>query len=149
MLMDDFQTTDAGGFVDSFAKLAVYQKARALSREVFQITRQLPKEEAYSLVDQWRRASRSIGAQIAEAWGKRRYLKHFASKLSDADSEQLETQHWTIVAMDSDYITRDQAQKLGSLCKEIGRMLGSMIQKSAAFGLESPILKEEPPWLEE
>ena len=52
-----------------------------------------PGEERYSLSDQMRRSSRSIGAQIAEVWGKRRYEMHFISKLTDADAEQLETQH--------------------------------------------------------
>jgi four helix bundle protein len=142
--MSAHASTDSTGFVDSFAKLAVYQKARELARTVFEVSRRFPREEAYSLVDQWRRASRSVGAQIAEDWGKRRYLKHFASKLSDADSEQLETQHWIIVAFDAGYITRDEAHEFGSRCKEIGRMLGSMIQKAESFGLESPILREDP-----
>ena len=58
-----------------------------------------PGKRIYALTDQIRRASRSIGAQIAEAWGKRRYEKHFVSKLTDADAEQLETQHWLSIAV--------------------------------------------------
>ncbi len=69
---------------ESFKDLVVYQKAREVAREVFKITQSFPKEEMYSLTDQVRRSSRSIGAQIAEAWGKRRYEKHFISKMTDA-----------------------------------------------------------------
>lgn len=61
----------------------------------------------YSLTDQVRRSSRSVGAQIAESWGKRRYEKHFISKLTDADGEQLETQHWIEVALDCGYISNE------------------------------------------
>ena len=87
-------------FARSFKELAVYQKARTLSREVFKTTKGFPREEAFSLTDQWRRAVLSIGAQISEAWTKRRYPRHFLSKLTDADGEQMETQHWIIVAFD-------------------------------------------------
>ncbi|MDB6058205.1 MAG: hypothetical protein JWO95_2049 [Verrucomicrobiales bacterium] len=87
-------------YARSFKDLTVYQKARVLNREVFRITKTFPRDEAFSLTSQWRRASRSIGAQISEAWAKRRYPAHFLSKLTDADGEQMETQHWTIVAYD-------------------------------------------------
>jgi four helix bundle protein len=78
----------------SFKDLIVYQKSRVVSRSVFSLTKSFPKEETYALTDQIRRSSRSIGAHIAEAWAKRRYEKHFISKLTDADGEQMETQHW-------------------------------------------------------
>jgi four helix bundle protein len=77
----------------SYRELIVYQKARQLAREIFHLSKQFPKEEMYALTDQIRRSSRSIGAQIAESWGKRRYEKHFVSKLTDAVSEQYETEH--------------------------------------------------------
>jgi four helix bundle protein len=79
-------------YVKSFRELLVYQKARQMAREIFQITKMFPQEEMYALTDQMRRSSRSTGAQIAEAWVKRRYEKHFLSKLTDADGEQQETQ---------------------------------------------------------
>ena len=72
----------------NFRDLAVYQKARKVSRAIFESSKGFPKEETYSLTDQIRRASRSIGAQIAEAWAKRRYPRHFVSKLTDADAER-------------------------------------------------------------
>ena len=80
----------------SFRDLVVYRKAFQVAKTIFEVSKEFLKEETYSLTDQIRRASRSIGAQIAEAWDKRRYEKHFTSKLTDADSEQLETQHWVI-----------------------------------------------------
>jgi four helix bundle protein len=80
-------------YVKSFRDLEVYKLSRALAKDVFDGSKTFPKEEMYSLTDQIRRASRSIGGQIAEAWGKRRYERHFVSKLTDADGEQLETQH--------------------------------------------------------
>ena len=134
-------------FAGSFTELVVYRKARALSRGVFQITKRFPKEEAYALTDQWWRAARSIGAQIAEAWAKRRYPIHFTSKLSDADGEQCETQHWTIVAFDDGYISREEAQSLGGLAQEIGRMLGAMIQNAASFRGEehTSVFREDSP----
>lgn len=76
-------------YVRSFKELLVYQKANEVTKIIFDISRKFPKEELYSLTDQIRRSSRSIGAQIAEAWGKRRYEKHFVSKLTDADAERL------------------------------------------------------------
>ncbi len=71
----------------------MYKLARQLSLEIYKLTKSFPKEEMFSLTDQIRRSSRSVGAQIAEAWAKRRYEKHFISKLTDADGEQQETQH--------------------------------------------------------
>ena len=68
---------EKAGYAKSFRELVAYQKARQLARDIFQITLTFPKEELHSLTDQMRRASRSIGAQIAEAWAKRRYEKHF------------------------------------------------------------------------
>ena len=80
-------------YVQSFTELEVYKLSRNLSKEIFNVSKNFPREEMYSLTDQMRRSSRSIGAQIAEAWAKRRYEKHFLSKLTDADGEQSETQH--------------------------------------------------------
>ncbi|MFH1776564.1 MAG: four helix bundle protein [Candidatus Omnitrophota bacterium] len=72
------------GHAKSFRDLSVYQKAKSMAKQIFEITKSFPREEMYSLTDQMRRSSRSIGAQIAEAWAKRRYEKHFISKLTDA-----------------------------------------------------------------
>jgi four helix bundle protein len=120
-------------YVKSFRELIVYQKARELSREIFEVSKGFPKEEMFSLTDQVRRSSRSVGAQIAEAWAKRRYERHFVSKLTDAGGEQQETQHWLETAVDCNYITTTQSQELQRKYDEIGRMLGSMIAKSHMF----------------
>jgi len=120
-------------YAEHFADLIVYQKAKLLSKRVFELTRQFPKEETFALTDQIRRSSRSIGAQIAEAWAKRRYEKHFISKLTDADGEQLETQHWIDIAVACKYLSAEQADEIKQLCLEIGRMLGSMIAKAHKF----------------
>lgn len=88
----------------------------------------------FSLTDQIRRSSsRSVGAQIAEAWGKRKYEKHFISKLTDADSEQLETQHWIEIAADSSYISAELAQTLLMEYAVVGNMLNSMMIKASSF----------------
>ena len=120
-------------FVESFRELEVYKLSRRLSKEVFDISRQFPKEEMFSLTDQMRRSSRSVGAQIAEAWGKRKYEKHFISKLTDADGEQLETQHWIEIAVDSSYISIELAQTLLIEYAAVGNMLNSMMIKASSF----------------
>jgi four helix bundle protein len=107
------------------------------------LTREFPKDETYSLSDLVRRASRSVGAQICEAWAKRRYEKHFVSKLTDADGEQQETQHWIESAHDCGYLTRAVADSLCSELSEIGRMLNSMMGKSDLFcGGDPHVLRE-------
>ena len=120
-------------YAKSHRDLIVYQKTRALANEIFKLTKSFPKEEMYSLTDQIRRSSRSVGAQIAEAWAKRRYERHFISKLTDADGEQHETQHWLETALDCEYISQTQAQDLVEKCREIGRLLGSMMDKADLF----------------
>ena len=71
--------------ISSFRDLRVYQLAFELQQELFEVSKAFPPEERYALTDQIRRASRSIGANLAEAWQKRRYVAHFVSKLTDAD----------------------------------------------------------------
>jgi four helix bundle protein len=111
---------------------------------VFRLSKGFPKEEMFSLTDQMRRAARSVGAQIAEAWGKRRYEKHFVSKLTDADAEQMETQHWVSEALDCGYISTADAAQLNSGLEEVGRMLNSMIEKADSFcGLPDGALRED------
>src|SRR5262245_39168486 len=104
-----------------FQDLIVYQKARQLQGRVFEVTKSFPRDEMHSLTDQFRRASRSIGAQIAEAWARRDYERHFISKLTDADGEQLETQHWIITSSDCGYLDRATFLELEDLCLEVGR----------------------------
>ena len=117
-----------GNRIESFEDLDVYRLAFDLQQEIFQLTRKFPKEETYSLTDQVRRSSRSIGANITEAWAKRRYPAHFVSKLSDSDGEQNETRHWLRSARACSYISETDYDALVDKCKVVGRKLGNMMQ---------------------
>ena len=127
----------AGRLATNFRELEVYQRAKTVARDVFQATSAFPREETYALTDQLRRSSRSIAAQIAEAWGKRWCPRHFRSKLTDADAEQLEAQHWVGVALDCGYLGTKQAQDLLEELGCIGRMLNSMMEKARLFAREA------------
>jgi four helix bundle protein len=120
-------------YVKSFRELEVYKISRDVSREIYILSKNFPREELFSLTDQIRRSSRSVGAQIAEAWGKRRYEMHFISKLTDADAEQLETQHWLEVSIECQYLDSPAAEKLLHKCESIGKMLQKMIDKASSF----------------
>ncbi len=122
----------------SFRDLIVYQKSREAQKEIFDLTQSFPKNETFSLTDQIRRSSRSVGANLAEAWAKRRYEKHFLSKLTDADGEQLETQHWIETAVECGYVEAKSARPIFRKYLEIGRMLGSMMEKADLFCGELP-----------
>jgi len=74
--------------------LIVYRKSYDLAMRIFEVTKNYPKEEKYSLIDQIRRSSRAVSANLAEAYCKRRYQAHFIRKLTDADMENTETQTW-------------------------------------------------------
>jgi len=124
-------------YVKSFRDLEVYKLARQLSREIFEKTKAFPKEEMYSLTDQIRRSSRSVGAQIAEAWAKRSYIRHFVSKLTDSDGEQQETQHWIESSFDCEYITHKLKNDWLNRYAQVGKMLNSMIDKADKFCLKS------------
>ena len=131
-------------YARSFEELIVYAKASGVAVRIFEISKSFPKEEMYSLTDQIRRASRSIGAQIAEAWGKRRYPRHFVSKLTDADAEQLETRHWIRVAAACGYLTAEQERCFVDDLAEVGRLLHAMIGKATAFcGPLDPVTRED------
>jgi four helix bundle protein len=120
---------------ERFTELEVYKVAFELQQDVFKATRSWPKEEMYALTDQVRRSSRSVGANIAEAWGKRRYEAHFSSKLTDADAEAQETIHWLRTAFACEYINRDVCQDYIDRAKSIGKMLGRMIASASSFQL--------------
>ncbi|WGF93902.1 four helix bundle protein [Aequorivita marisscotiae] len=119
----------------SFKTLLAYQKGFALSMEIFEISKTFPKEETYSLTDQIRRSSRSVCANIAEAYRKRRYVKHFISKLTDSDAENSETQVWLQFAMSSGYISVEIETDLNKRSEEIGRLINYMIDNPGKFGV--------------
>lgn len=128
----------------SFRDLIVYKKSRELQREISTLTKSFPRDEKFALTDQIRRSSRSIGANIAESWAKRRYEKHFISKLTDSDGEQMETQHWIETAFEENYIDQKTSAQLMQKCIEIGRMLNGMMDKADMFcGEPSRTVREE------
>jgi four helix bundle protein len=131
------------GFVRDYSDLLVYRINFQLSQEIFEVSEQFPKEKMYALTDQLRRASRSIGANIAEAWGKRRYEKHFVSKLTDADAERLETQHWLRTSYSCRYTGIEQAEKMNEKLLEIGRLLNGMIERASAFFVVGDRVRED------
>lgn len=92
-----------------------------------------PKEETYPLTDQIRRSSRSVGANLSEAWAKRRYPAHFLSKLSDSDGELQETLHWLVSAESCGYINAERFTYLHEKTLMVGKQLGSMIQCYESF----------------
>ncbi len=91
-------------YAESYRDLIVYEKVRQLALEIFELTKSFPKGEIFSVPDQIHRASRSVGAQITEAWVKRDYERPFSSELADADAEQQETQHWIDIGLDRGYL---------------------------------------------
>src|SRR5688572_5384975 len=106
--------------------LIVYRKAFEAAMQIFEISKSFPKEETYSLTDQIRRSSRSVTANIAEAWRKRRYPGAFISKLNDAEGEAAETETWLEHAVRCSYVDRDVAKALFLEYEEIISMLVSM-----------------------
>lgn len=107
--------------------LDVYQKGFAASMQIFELSKRFPKGEVYSLTDQIRRSSRSVCANLAEAWRKRRYEKAFISKLSDSESEAAETQVWLEFAVECQYMEREEAAVLYQTYNEILGTLVGMI----------------------
>ncbi len=134
----DMIDMEKNAYAGHFSELVAWKKSRELAKEIFEASRSFPEDEKYSLTNQIRRSSRSVGAQIAEAWAKRRYEKHFVSKPTDADGEQNETQHWLIVALDAGYLDRGAVCDYGTRCKEIGAMIGKMISMSDQFCGDPP-----------
>src|SRR3990170_1839812 len=104
---------------NSATDLIVYQKAYALAMRIFGVSKRFPSEERYSLTDQIRRASRSVCANLREAWAKRRYAAHFVSKLTDCDGENSETDTALDFAKDCAYINVEEHSTLTALCTEV------------------------------
>jgi len=128
----------------SFMDLLVYKQAFVVSRRIFTLSKGFSEEEKYALTSQIRRASRSIGANITEAWAKRRYERHFVSKLTDADGEQMETQHWTRVAFSCGYLDESTARSLVEALEQISRLLQGMMDKAESSCSASRIAEDTP-----
>jgi four helix bundle protein len=104
--------------------------------EVFNLTKSFPKEEQYSLTSQIRRSSRSVCANLSEAFGKRRYSAHLISKLTDADAENYETETWLDIAKDCEYVEEQDILKIRDLNTQIGKLIYYMIQNVSKFSHE-------------
>lgn len=115
-------------FARDFRDLIVYRKAVEVESAIFEFSKSFPKEEKYSLTDQVRRSCRSIGAQIAEAWAKRRYTNHFISKLTDALAEQQESLHWLDCALRCNYMSPEDHTAISTKLDEVGRMISKANQ---------------------
>ena len=122
----------------SFRDLNVYRQARETAQKIFELSRQFPAQERYSLTDQIRRSSRAVKAMIAEAWGRRRYKAVFVNKLDEALGEATETQSWLDDARDSKYLSDDEFNEVDSNCIVICRMLSRMIDRADDFCKHSP-----------
>ena len=119
--------------ITTHRELDVYKKAFDAAMVIFEVTRNFPREEIYSLTDQFRRSSRSVCANLAEAWRKRRYEKAFIAKLSDAETEATETQVWIEFAVKCNYLSRDQANHLYRDYDEITRMIVATISQPTVW----------------
>lgn len=109
--------------------LDVYQRSFTAAMHLFDLSKNFPTEERYSLTDQGRRSSRSVCANLAEAWRKRRYPAAFIAKLSDSEAEACETQTWIQFAVECDYLNKETARKLYSDYDDIVGMLVNMIKQ--------------------
>lgn len=116
-----------GEKINSHRDLEVYQMAFDAAMRIFELTRTFPREETYSLVDQIRRASRSVCTNLAEAWRKRRYEGAFVSKLNDAEAEAAEAQVWLEFSVKCDYLEAPTGRELYSVYDNILGKLVNMI----------------------
>jgi four helix bundle protein len=116
-----------GKKITNHTELDVYQRAFDAAMQIFELTKSFPKTETYSLTDQIRRSSRSVCANLAEAWRKRRYEKAFVSKLSDSEGEAAETQVWIAFAVKCGYISREEANAIYPIYSQVLRTLVGMI----------------------
>src|SRR5205809_4048946 len=119
--------------INSAKDLDVYKKAYFLAMKVFELSEAFPADERFALTSQIRRSSRSTCLNLREEWAKRKYEAHFVSKLTDCDGENAETESSIDFAKDCAYITQHEHAEVCSLCAEVGKMLGGMINNPGHF----------------
>jgi len=129
-----------------YKDLRVYIGCVELRRAVFELSRRWPKEERYALTDQIRRSSRSIGANIAEAWAKRRYERHFVSKLTDSLGEAEETVVWLDVAEECGYLDAQLRRELAEACNKICGGLIKMIHEPEKWCAAASVREDLAPY---
>jgi len=119
--------------INSVRELDVYQLSFNAAMEIFELSKAFPAEEKYSLTDQIRRSSRSVCANISEAWRKRRYKAVFINKLTDAAQEAAETQTWIEFALACGYVDREKFEELYERYEHIFAQLKTMESKADSF----------------
>ena len=114
--------------MSTYKDLLAFKKAFTLAMKIFETSKHFPKEETYSLTDQVRRSSRSVCANFAEAFRRRKYAAHFLSKLSDCDAENAETEVWIDFSFACKYISDLEYKELAADQQEVGRLIGDIIK---------------------
>lgn len=117
----------------NYHNLIAYQKSLELAMTIFQITKRFPKEEKYSLINQVRRSSRSVCANLVEAYKRRRSRAYFISKLNDCETENAETQVWLDFSLACNYITQKEHSELTSRNDEIAKLIWYMMNNPDKF----------------
>lgn len=129
--------------IQSHEELEVYKLAFESAMRIFEVSKQFPKEETYSLTDQIRRSSRFVCANIAEGWRKRRYEAAFVSRLSDAEAEAAETQTWLDFALECGYLAVDSRKELWNNYDHVIGKLVNMIYKPTPWILPKKDMQVE------
>ncbi len=117
----------------NFKETTLYKKAFSLAMEIFEISKSFPNDEKYSLTDQVRKSSRSVCANLAEAYRKKRYPAHFISKLTNCDAENSETIVWIDFAFACKYINEETKNLFNSKSEEVGKLLFHMINNPEKY----------------
>jgi len=123
--------------IQSHKELSVWRNAMDAAMKVFEITKGFPAEEKFSMTDQIRRSARSVAANLAEAWRKRRYKAAFVAKLNDAESEATETQTWIELAMRCKYIPDETAEELDEMYERIIGQIVVMINQPEKWTIKT------------
>lgn len=124
-------------FVTHFRELDVYSLARNAANCIYEMSKAFPSEERYGLTSQIRRSSRSVCANLAEAWRRRRYRAAFIAKLNDCESECSETQVWLEFAKDCGYMDKETFENLDEKCEQVIGMLVNMITHADKWIIKS------------
>lgn len=136
-------------FIRSHTELEVYQLSFDAAMQIFELSKRFPMEERFSLTDQIRRSSRSVTANVAEAWRKRRYENAFVAKLNDCEAEAAETQVWLTYAVKCNYLDPEIARELYRLYDQILGKLVGMIKHPAPWLMPKrttkPVIQKEGP----
>jgi four helix bundle protein len=123
--------------VQDVTELEAFKMSYSLAMQIFQLSQDFPPEERYALTSQIRRSSRSVSLNLREAWAKRRYEAHFISMLTDCDGENSETATSIDFARDCAYVNAETATQLLNTNRQIGRLLGSMLNNPSQWTLKS------------